>query len=87
MSLHSSKNKMDDGIRALLIWRDLEFSNENIKKINKSDVTCVFRTFPKFSIIRLRSKIEEYRNEYTRTTKKDWRRATINDIFKAELVW
>ena len=83
----SKKQKMDDSTRAILIWRDLEFTNENIKNINKSDITCVFRAFPKFSIIRLRSQIENYRNEYTRKTKKDWRIATINDIFKADLVW
>ena len=88
MSVNMSKiQKMDDGLRAILIWRGLEFTNENIKDINKSDITCVFRAFPKFSIIRLRSQIEDYRNEYTRKTKKDWRIATINDIFKADLVW
>lgn len=83
----TNMKEMDDGLKALLIWRDLEYSNENIKNINKSDIACVFRAFPKFSIIRLRSQIENYRNEYTRKTKKDWRNATINDIFKADLVW
>ena len=88
MSVKMSKTqKMDDGFYALLIWRNLKISDENINSINKSETICNFRPFPRFTIIRLRSHIEKYRDEYTRKTKKDWRVATINDIFKADMVW
>ena len=83
----SKSQTMDDGLLALLIWRALAISNENIKNISKSETVCNFKSFPRFTIIRLRTQIEKYRNEYTRKTKKDWRIATINDIFKAEMVW
>lgn len=86
MSVRMSQT-IDDGLKALLIWRDLEISNETINNIKNSETICNFKAFPRFTIIRLHKQIERYRNEYTRKTKKDWRVATINDIFKAELVW
>lgn len=87
MPITTPKQKISDGMRALLIWRNLEFTNENIKNIDISEITCIYRAFPKFSIIRLSSRIEDYRKEYTRKTNKDWKTATINEIFKAEMVW
>jgi len=75
---------IDDGLKALLIWRDISDGTTNI---NNSETMCNFKAFPRFTIIRLRLKIEKYRTEYTRKTKKDWRLATMNDIYKAELVW
>ena len=41
-----------DAMRAILIWRDLEVTRENIKKINNDDLKCNLRVFPKFAIIR-----------------------------------
>ena len=83
----SKTQNIDDGLKALLIWRDLEISNETINNINNSETICNFKAFPRFTIIRLRSHIKKYRDEYTRKTKKDWRVATINDIFKSDMVW
>ena len=76
-----------DAMRAILIWRDLEVTRENIKKINNDDLKCNLRVFPKFAIIRNKKNIEAYRKAYTEKTKKDWREATINSIFKAGLIW
>ena len=88
MSVMMSKTQnIDDGLKALLIWRDLEISNETINNINNSETICNFKAFPEFTIIRLHKQIKKYRTEYTRKTKKDWRLATINEIYKAELIW
>jgi hypothetical protein len=76
-----------NAIKAILIWRDLEYTNENIKKINKSEIVCNFRSFPNFAILRNKKDIDKYRKAYTRKTNKNWREATINDIFQAELTW
>jgi len=88
MSITMAKtDQLIDAMKAILIWRDLESTSENINKINKSELECNLRAFPKFAILRNKKNIDAYRKAYTKKTNKDWREATINDIFKAGLVW
>ena len=78
---------ISDGVKAILIWRNLEYTNKNINSIHNKDTQCVFRAFSKFDILRNQTNIQQYREKYTKKTKKDWHLATISDIFKADLVW
>ena len=73
--------------KAVLIWRGLDYSPENINKIKKKDYNCFFQKFIYFSILHKNRNLEDYRNRYTRKTGKSWKTATIQEIYNAELVW
>ena len=81
------KTEINDSIKAMLIWKNLEMTEENINSLNKKDTLCIFRAFPSFTIIRNKKNIHKYREKYNNKTNKDWQLATLNDILKAELVW
>ena len=65
---------LNDALKAILIWRDLEVTNDNINNINNTDITCNFKAFPKFAILRNKSNIEKYRKAYSQKTNKQWQK-------------
>ena len=75
------------GKKAVLVWRGLECSQENINKIKKKDYNCFFPKFIYFSILHKNRNLEDYRERYNKKTGKSWKTATVQDIYKAELVW
>ena len=75
------------GKKAVLLWRGVECSKENANKIKKKDYSCFFQKFIYFSILHKNRNLEDYRKKYTEKTGKLWETATIQDIYRAELVW
>lgn len=73
--------------KALLKWRNQEITNENLNNISKKEIECNFQPFVNFTILRKNINLDNYRIIFTNKTKKQWNIATINDIFKADLVW
>lgn len=73
--------------KALLKWRNQEITNENLNNISKKEIECNFQPFVNFTILRKNINLDNYRIIFTNKTKKNWNIATINDIFKADLVW
>lgn len=78
---------IEKNIEALLVWRKLPITQENILKINKKDYFCSYNAFAEFTILRKKINLEKYRQEYERITGESWEMATIQKIFKADLVW
>ena len=75
------------GKKAILKWRNIDITNENANKIKKDEYNCLYQNFIFFSILYKNRNLEEYRKEYVRKTGKPWKSATIQDIYRAELVW
>ena len=73
--------------RAILLWRNLKINGENASKIKQKDYMCFFQNFIFFSILHKNRNLEEYRKQYVKKTGKPWEEATIQEIYKAELVW
>ena len=73
--------------KALLKWRNQEITNENLNNISQKEIECLFQPFVNFTILRKNINLDNYRIIFTNKTKKHWNIATINDIFKADLVW
>ena len=73
--------------KALLLWRRQEISVETMQKIENHEIACLFNPFVKLTILQKGIKLDYYREKFTKKTKKQWKNATINDIFKANLVW
>jgi hypothetical protein len=75
--------------KALLIWRDIEMNEENINNITCKDYQAPngFSNFVNFSILYKNRDLDEYRVKYLKKTGQPWQKATIQDIYKAELVW
>ena len=73
--------------KALLKWRNQEITNANLNNISKKEIHCTFQPFVNFTILRKNINLDNYRILFTQKTKKQWNIATINDIFKADLIW
>ena len=73
--------------RAVLLWRNITLNNENANKVKKKDYMCFFQQFIFFSILHKNRNLEEYRKQYAKKTGKPWEEATIQEIYRAELVW
>ena len=73
--------------KAVLLWRNIEINSKNASKIQKKDYTCFFQNFIFFSILHKNRNLEKYRKQYEKKTGKSWEEATIQEIYKAELVW
>ena len=43
---------IEDSKKAILLWREKEFTNENLNQITKYDYDCIFKNFVLFSILR-----------------------------------
>jgi len=82
-----NKNVEYDGKKAILLWREKEFTNENLNQITEKDYNCIFKNFVLLSILKKNRKLKQYRIKYQENTGKSWKNATIQDIFNAELVW
>ena len=87
MSLN--QNSMSKNKKALFLWRDIEMNEENMNKIAYKDYQSPygFASFVNFSILYKNRDLNEYREKYSNKTGKSWKTATIQDIYKAELVW
>jgi len=87
-TMKKTMNKnIEDSKKAILLWRAKEFTNENLNQITKYDYDCIFKNFVLFSILKKNRELKPYRIQYKEITGKPWENATIQDIFKAELVW
>jgi len=73
--------------KALLIWRHEEITDESLQKIKNHEIKCLYNPFVKLTILKKDIDLNYYREKFTKKTKKQWKNATINDIFKANLVW
>jgi hypothetical protein len=73
--------------KALLIWRCEKITNESLQKIKNNEIKCVYNPFVQLTILKKDIDLDYYREKFTKKTKKQWKNATIDDIFKAELVW
>jgi hypothetical protein len=73
--------------KAILLWRNIEITNNNANKIITKDYTCFLKNFIFFSILYKNRNLEKYRNKYVKKTGKPWQNATIQDIYNANLVW
>lgn len=73
--------------KAVLLWRNISINKENANKIQKKDYNCFFQQFIFFSILHKNRNLEEYRIRYVQKTGKPWETATIQEIYRAELVW
>ena len=82
MDLNISKNMV-----AVLKWRGLEITQENIKKITQNDYICSYNGFADFTILRKRIDLNKFRKAYEKNTGKSWKKATIQNIYKANIVW
>ena len=75
--------------QALCLWRDIEMNEENMNNITFKDYQSPygFTNFVHFSILYKNRNLADYREKYFKKTGKPWQKATIQDIYKAELVW
>jgi hypothetical protein len=73
--------------KALLIWRCEKITAESLQKIKNYEIECAYNPFVKLTILQKNTDLDYYRKIFTKKTKKEWKNATINDIFKADLVW
>ena len=74
-------------LKALLLWRGLPNKKEIIENIDTKEYYCIYPAFAAFTIMRKNIDIEKYREAYQKKTGKDWKNATLQDIFKADMVW
>ena len=74
-------------VKALLKWRGLEITKDNIDKINQSEYICSYAAFVDFTILRKRIDLNKFRKAYEKKTGKSWKDATIQNIYKANIVW
>ena len=81
--MSSSKTNLN----ALLLWRGLPNKKEIIEKIDKKEYYCIYTAFAAFTIMRKNIDIEKYRIMYQEKTGKDWKVATLQEIFKSNMVW
>lgn len=72
---------------ALLMWRNKPVNEQNMSSLVKEDIFCNFEPFVQLTILKKNIDLEQYRKKYTEKTKKKWETATINDIYRANLVW
>jgi len=73
--------------KALLMWRCEKITDESLQKIKKYEFECLYNPFVKLTILKKNIDLDYYREKFTKKTKKEWKNATINEIFKANLVW
>jgi hypothetical protein len=85
--MNKKMNKNIYGKKAILLWREKEFTNENLNQITEKDYNCIFKHFVLFSILKKNRELKPYRIKYQEITGKSWEIATIQDIYNAELVW
>lgn len=74
-------------LNALLLWRGLSKKKEIIEKIDRKEYYCIYTAFAAFTIMRKDINIEKYRQIYQEKTGKDWKVATLQEIFKSNMVW
>ena len=63
------------------------FTKENIKNVDKNEYYCIYPAFADFTILRKKEDISKYREIYEEKTGKTWKTATLQEIFKSEMVW
>jgi hypothetical protein len=81
------KNEQHIKKKALLLWRDEAITVFSLEKIKNNEIKCTFDPFVKLTILKKNIDLDYFREQFTKKTKKRWAAATINDIFKANLVW
>ena len=80
-------NNLNKNIKALLKWRGLIITEENIKNIKQNEITCSYSGFVDFTILRKKIDLDNFRNQYQKKTGESWKKATIQKIYKASIVW
>jgi hypothetical protein len=78
---------MSNNLKALLLWRGTPLTKENIKNVDKNEYYCIYPAFADFTILRKKEDISKYREIYEEKTGKTWKTATLQEIFKSEMVW
>ena len=84
---NSLKNMTNLQKKALLTWRCEKITLNSLKKIKNYEIRCVYNPFVQLTILKKNIDLDYYREKFTKKTNKEWKNATINDIFKANLVW
>lgn len=74
-------------IKAVLKWRCKEITQDNIEKLTQNDYYCSYGGFVDFTILRKRIDLNKFRKAYEKKTGKAWDIATIQNIYKANIVW
>lgn len=82
-----SSNSVNRNIIALLKWRKVSITNENIQKLKNCEYSCMYNPFVELSILKKNIDLNKYRQKYTDNTGKPWEQATIQQIFEAGIVW
>ena len=72
---------------ALIIWRDIIITPQNISNIKNNEFYCSWESFVDFTILKKNINLNKYRIQYQNKTGKNWRIASIQEIFKAEMEW
>ena len=80
-------SNIKNNLIALLIWRGIPLTKENIENIDKNEYYCIYPAFASFTILRKKEYITKYREIYKKKTGKNWETATLQEIFKADMVW
>ena len=82
-----SVNLLNKNLVALIKWRDLTITPQTLSYINKNEFCCSWECFVDFTILKKNINLHKYRIEYENKTKKNWRLATIQEIFMADIEW
>lgn len=82
-----NNSTLNKNTKALLKWRGLNMTEENIKKIKQNEITCSFNGFVDFTILRKNLDLDNFRNQYQKKTGESWKKATIQKIYKTSIVW
>ena len=82
-----NNSTLNKNTKALLKWRGLNMTEENINNIKQNEITCSFNGFVDFTILRKNLDLDNFRNQYQKKTGESWKKATIQKIYKASNVW
>ena len=64
---------LNKNLKALLKWRGLNITEENIKNIKQNEITCSYNAFVDFTILRKKLDLDNFRNQYQTKTGESWK--------------